>query len=761
MPTGYQRALPGQPFQMPAKVYNQLIELVQHFFPDHPDAKPAKWLPDASTIRVRNDSAGAISQFAILILVEPLIPPGASAVSFSEDVAMSGRTPTTSYAGKFCVTLEPLNLGQIGLAVVAGVVPCRLTLDSSGAIHDFADVTPGSTTTLTNNSTSGAQVLWTEDSGATEVWALVRLPGGAGGGSPGPPGPAGPAAPFATARLLIQPQFPAFPPWSVAGGVISFTGAALSGANQFTEYVSLGANDQVFWWNDQEVPPAASVNNGLKTYSVVGGNDTLTPVAGITYVPGFQINLGPEGRHNCNTQWTMDATAPSAWIRTTVKKWVKTTGPRQVFFTPARTTGFWYYPGLVYDDDTGTLTPPKPCWVIDGNNGVLDQVSYYHAKRCYDLDPYGPTDTVDTNFRAVYGTNIFPASLTNVAAYTDTLPGHTPTGTTPTGNTISLGVALGTIDAVTIQKGTLILYDPTQGGTNPSLPTSTDVGIYYVQDPTTGQLVRVDYPGLNNTKVQVGPGGVKYPYSLYEYGVPGTPYTPGTTPAKMANLIAAGGTGTTGAIGTVSAGGGDISGSRSAGGSYTGPMTGSPTGIWFGPGSSNVIPAKTIVAIPFHVGDAQTFVSLGFQLLNAAVDAGVRMALALFASSRAYLHPANFLAGSVPIAVTGISVPAILTGGFATGSGSLKAGKYFLAAMMSDDLHLGSNGPQIAAYDAAYADLGVDASGNQIFGFMDATTGTRTFPNGGNPTWPTDGSAITTPINPGVNAAAPMILANM
>ncbi len=138
-------------------------------------------------ITIKNNSGSTKTRFDVLGIDDILITPSDNVNAFSNRFPLIGVTPTTDHAGRFCVLLEPLEDGKLGRAVVVGVVPARVYVNSY--TDTFCDVvatkTVGSESTSLSSGSKGAQILWWEaaDQGdnGTIVWAVVRL-GGSGGG---------------------------------------------------------------------------------------------------------------------------------------------------------------------------------------------------------------------------------------------------------------------------------------------------------------------------------------------------------------------------------------------------------------------------------------------------------------------------------------------------------------------------------------------------------------------------------------------------
>jgi hypothetical protein len=177
---GYSKILPGSPMQIPAKVYNALVDAAAGQDFDRP-GRTNQRLRQADIVYIRNDSDDDVAQYEILGLDEPLILPVDNLAEFQRQVAFKGVSPLVAdHRGRYGIILEPIGAGEIGKAVIAGVVPVRLAVDPDNLL-DWAEITDNTTGYLTNAASGSAFVLWVEDSGDTEQWALVRL-GGSGSG---------------------------------------------------------------------------------------------------------------------------------------------------------------------------------------------------------------------------------------------------------------------------------------------------------------------------------------------------------------------------------------------------------------------------------------------------------------------------------------------------------------------------------------------------------------------------------------------------
>jgi len=182
------RLTSGQPIPRSAATWNAVLDAARTVRDSAlgvqgvPLLDPADW----TVTLVRNDSDAAVPRFGVLAIGAPLIPPGSDLGQFHARLGFEGDTPpgTDDLSGKWCVLLEPLQSGATGLAVLAGAVPCRLSVP--GSLGAFAGP-HGSTTTLLTGATGTARVLWAEATGDDDDrrWAVIRLGDGSGGGGGG------------------------------------------------------------------------------------------------------------------------------------------------------------------------------------------------------------------------------------------------------------------------------------------------------------------------------------------------------------------------------------------------------------------------------------------------------------------------------------------------------------------------------------------------------------------------------------------------
>ena len=95
-----------------------------------------------------------------------------------------------SHLGNFAVLVEPVAAGDVGLAVVSGVVPVKVYMSSTASWpltgqswYDYADIDDGQSGHLIARPYGGARILWLADTSGGEQWALVRIGNPAGIGA--------------------------------------------------------------------------------------------------------------------------------------------------------------------------------------------------------------------------------------------------------------------------------------------------------------------------------------------------------------------------------------------------------------------------------------------------------------------------------------------------------------------------------------------------------------------------------------------------
>lgn len=172
----YARARSGQPFRMPAEIYNRMLDVIEHVGELRMAGRGRVPVGgrDRGLVLVKNASGYDCGRFAVLGIdgIAAVSDPATSAIAFQNEHVISGKTPASSHAGNFVVLAEAVRSGAVGWGVASGVVPCKVDLTYSG--QPYADVAAGDRGKLAAGEGGAAQVLWHAGT-AGEQWAVVRI----------------------------------------------------------------------------------------------------------------------------------------------------------------------------------------------------------------------------------------------------------------------------------------------------------------------------------------------------------------------------------------------------------------------------------------------------------------------------------------------------------------------------------------------------------------------------------------------------------
>lgn len=124
-------------------------------------------------IQVKNSTAAALSPYQVVGLGAPAVAPGSNLTTFQQSICLTARTPLVEDADRFAIVASAIAIGEIGPAVLAGVVPVRVEMTQ--AWHRGAKAITADPTKLRSTAGGGARILWVE-SGTGTKWALVQFP---------------------------------------------------------------------------------------------------------------------------------------------------------------------------------------------------------------------------------------------------------------------------------------------------------------------------------------------------------------------------------------------------------------------------------------------------------------------------------------------------------------------------------------------------------------------------------------------------------
>ena len=138
----------------------------------------------SGVVLVRNGESELRDRFTALVLNDIAVPPSANENEFvSCPPVFIGQKMTDEREGKpYAILLQPIAAGEIGRAMVFGIVPAKVTIND--ADDQYAVPTPNSSSGALQSDTTGvARIVW-KAGGTGSQWCLLQL-GGAGGGSGG------------------------------------------------------------------------------------------------------------------------------------------------------------------------------------------------------------------------------------------------------------------------------------------------------------------------------------------------------------------------------------------------------------------------------------------------------------------------------------------------------------------------------------------------------------------------------------------------
>lgn len=172
---------PGDQLRIPARDYNSFVDAaIAHRRSEGNllggDNSLAPW--PACVVLVRNDTDDEVDRFAVLGIDGVLFTAADNLGEFTNRPAVKCVVPTSTHTDRFVVTTEPIAQGKIGRAVIAGITPVKLDVQSE--TDKFASATVV-TTSLKSSAFGTAQILYREP-GTGVQWAIVRFPVGGSGG---------------------------------------------------------------------------------------------------------------------------------------------------------------------------------------------------------------------------------------------------------------------------------------------------------------------------------------------------------------------------------------------------------------------------------------------------------------------------------------------------------------------------------------------------------------------------------------------------
>jgi hypothetical protein len=143
-----------------------------------------------TTCTVYNNSGSDVPMWGILAIDSPKFGPGVTKPEDTDTDASRGFQESGLYftgvapvaGGKFVVALRPIKAGEMGKAVCAGPVLCRLDVEDDEATYTGADMIGDDSEKLSAGGSGWASIIWKQEGEGT-VWGVISI-GGASGCAP-------------------------------------------------------------------------------------------------------------------------------------------------------------------------------------------------------------------------------------------------------------------------------------------------------------------------------------------------------------------------------------------------------------------------------------------------------------------------------------------------------------------------------------------------------------------------------------------------
>lgn len=170
-----EKVSPGDGLRYPADFFNLQIDMAEAFQrrqrsadADGPQFRAAR----GQVVYVKNSTAYDLNQFAALRITGILFSPSDRLIEFKTNWAFTANS-TGNDRDPLCVFQEPVKAGKIARAVVDGMTPAKVQVNTNG--HNCAILDTGVTTgRLKTDVNRGAEIVYKAGTSG-EQWAIVRL----------------------------------------------------------------------------------------------------------------------------------------------------------------------------------------------------------------------------------------------------------------------------------------------------------------------------------------------------------------------------------------------------------------------------------------------------------------------------------------------------------------------------------------------------------------------------------------------------------
>lgn len=125
---------------------------------------------DGTTILVKNNTAADLTACAVLAVGAPIVSPVASLGEVIDQPNLVGTAPAGAES-IFCITQEPIPIGGLGRAKLAGITWVQINVTDNS--HGYAEPVAGDTAKLVSSAAGTCRIVWKDGTGIG--WAMVRF----------------------------------------------------------------------------------------------------------------------------------------------------------------------------------------------------------------------------------------------------------------------------------------------------------------------------------------------------------------------------------------------------------------------------------------------------------------------------------------------------------------------------------------------------------------------------------------------------------
>ena len=174
----------GEAVSIKAATWNSFVDAAQ-FVKEAKQNRAASGISaglDVGIVRIKNGESTPYDRFSVLVITGVCVTAETNEEEFTScPPVFEGLKMTADREGKpYAVLLEPIAAGEIGRAMVLGITPAKVMINS--ADEDYAvPKADSSTGALESSATGTARILW-RAGGSGEQWCVLQL-GGAGAGA--------------------------------------------------------------------------------------------------------------------------------------------------------------------------------------------------------------------------------------------------------------------------------------------------------------------------------------------------------------------------------------------------------------------------------------------------------------------------------------------------------------------------------------------------------------------------------------------------